>query len=126
MTATISSVNSGDKCQGKNLNRPKRAFASCTPKWQKFQQTLIIPSEKAAVAASESATYLYNRQYSHVYANRLVALRNRCWDAISKKRKEVGGSMSSPAAVEVKCVLELQEGKQVRCSLALEALGTYQ
>ena len=115
MTATISPNNndSANSLGGKHVKeRPKRAFAACTPKWQRFQQTLIIPSEKAAVSASETSTYLYNRQYSHVYANRLTALKNRCWNAIK--------SSSKSKAVEAKCVLELKEGMSMSVQVALQ------
>lgn len=70
MTATITSRTGGDQ--------PKRAFCSHQPKWQKFQPTLLKPETKKA-EQTEKETYQYQRQYSHVYSQRLTALRGRCW-----------------------------------------------
>jgi DNA polymerase delta subunit 2 len=59
-------------------NRPKRAFCSHQPKWQRFQPThLKLETKKAG--EKEKETYQYQRQYSHVYSQRLTALRSRCW-----------------------------------------------
>lgn len=70
MTATVTS-RTGD-------SRPKRAFCSHQPKWQRFQPTLLKPETKKA-EEKEKETYQYQRQYSHVYSQRLTALRGRCW-----------------------------------------------
>ena len=59
----------------------KRAFASHIPKWQRFQTSVALSSVKT----SESTTNVYQRQYSHVYANRLNELRSRCWDSVTNK-----------------------------------------
>ena len=67
-------------------NRPKRAFATHTPKWQKFQPKLMVPSGKAANVVSKQATeiYAYNRQYSHVYSLRLAVLNRRIWKTMAE------------------------------------------
>lgn len=81
-------------------DRPRRAFATHTPKWQRFQAKLIVPSGKAANAVSKQATdiYPYQRQYSSVYYQRLVALKPRCWKA-----------MEGESCTKVDRVLELRE-----------------
>jgi DNA polymerase delta subunit 2 len=62
---------------------PKRSFCSHTPKWQRFQATLIVPSEKAAGLSTQAKeVYVYQRQYSHVYDQRLAMLKPRCWEAL--------------------------------------------
>ena len=67
-------------------DRPKRAFATHTPKWQRFQTTLMVPSEKAAnVSKMATEVYAYHRQYSHVYDHRLTMLQPRCWEALEEK-----------------------------------------
>lgn len=58
--------------------KEKRAFASHIPKWQQFQTSVALSSVKT----SESATNVYQRQYAHVYANRLNELKSRCWDNV--------------------------------------------
>jgi DNA polymerase delta subunit 2 len=64
-----------------------------------------------AVSKSEKEIYAYNRQYSHVYDHRLVALKKRCWNAINKSQEEEEQqkSTTASAAKPVKCVLELLE-----------------
>jgi DNA polymerase delta subunit 2 len=66
-----------------NANRPKRAFATHTPKWQRFQPTLMVPSEKQQKNVIKEV-YAYQRQYSHVYSHRLVALKPRVEMAMNK------------------------------------------
>lgn len=70
MTVGYSSNDSSD--------RPKRAFCSHQPKWQRFQPTLLKPETKKA-ALQEQETYQYQRQYAHVYSQRLSVLGPRCW-----------------------------------------------
>jgi DNA polymerase delta subunit 2 len=90
---TVSIVDNNTNNDG---SRPKRAFATHTPKWQRFQSVLMVPSEKAAIAVSKQATevYAYSNQYSHVYDHRLVSLKPRCWQSMLKDKpsnvKEVG------------------------------------
>lgn len=70
MTVTVEST--------KSTNRPKRAFCSHIPKWQRFQPTLLKPETKKA-QQKDQEPYQYQRQYSHVYSHRLAALKPRCW-----------------------------------------------
>jgi len=70
MTASSNSSTVGD--------RPRRAFCSHQPKWQRFQPTLLKPESKTA-QQNDKESYQYQRQYSHVYSQRLTALRGRCW-----------------------------------------------
>jgi DNA polymerase delta subunit 2 len=81
---------------------PKRAFCSHQPKWQRFQPTLM-KSETKNAAQNEKETFQYQRQYSHVYSQRLTALRPRCWKSFET---------IAPAAEEytrTNRVLELRE-----------------
>lgn len=78
--------------------RPKRAFCSHQPKWQRYQPTLLQPETKKE-SQKELETYQYQRQYSHVYAQRLQALRGRCW-----KQMDDTGSYT-----RIHRVLELRE-----------------
>ena len=80
MTVAIAS----SSCSGMK-ERPKRAYATHIPKWQSFQPEMITPSEKASsVSKQEAETYAYNKQYSHVYHQRLTALKPRCWNIMMK------------------------------------------
>lgn len=89
--------------------RPVRASASHTPKWQRYQHTLIeSTSDKkstTSVGSKDKETYAYQKQYSHVYSHRLASLKGRCWDAL--RQVMVGSGPDTPK--EVKRVLELQE-----------------
>lgn len=78
MTATIATTGRAD--------RPRRAFATHVPKWQRFQSKFIVPSGKAAnkVSSQDTEIYPYQRQYSTVYFQRLSALKGRCWDAMGE------------------------------------------
>lgn len=81
--------------------KPKRAFATHTPKWQRFQTNLSMPTQKMA---QEATFHPYQRQYSHVYAQRLAMLKPRCLQTaqahVEKKKDNV---------VMVDRVLELRE-----------------
>ena len=93
MTATTSSLGKAE------ADLPKRSFCAHNPKWQRFQPTLIVPSEKAAgVALSSQAkeVYVYQRQYSHVYDQRLAMLKPRCWE-----------NLKDESATRVNRILEL-------------------
>jgi DNA polymerase delta subunit 2 len=65
----------------------KRAFASHTPKWQRFQTSVALSSVKTS--ESMHSSNVYQRQYSHVYANRLNELKPRCWDNAPENLKGV-------------------------------------
>lgn len=77
----------------------KRSFASHTPKWQRFQSTVNQISNKA----SDSTTHVYRRQYSHVYAQRLVMLKNRCWKLVPDGLHRINRVLD--LREDVKCVL---------------------
>ena len=57
----------------------KRAFATHTPRWQRFQTARSVST---STKAADSTTHAYQRQYSHVYAQRLVMLKERCLQAV--------------------------------------------
>lgn len=80
----------------------ERAFAAHKPAWQRFQtELLVVSKETAAVAAkSKQAIHPYQRQYAHVYHQRLAVLGPRCWDAIP----------ADAAKQRVQRILELKEG----------------
>lgn len=76
-----------------------RPAATHQPAWQRFQSSLIAPT--AAIGSLKDAQdHLYQRQYSHVYHQRLAMLGPRCWKAM----KDVN------AVTKVKRVLEIKEG----------------
>ena len=87
---------------------PKRAFCTHTPKWQRFQPTLIIPSEKAANSVAKTGTevYAYHRQYSHVYDQRLKMLKPRCWKALETA---VMSPTTTTKVTRINRILELRE-----------------
>lgn len=88
----------------------QRAFAKHTPKWQRFQTTLMLPSDKSAsqMGASGSSNkptlHPYQRQYAHVYHQRLAQLKTRCWQAIEAKVPGNDGDI-----VKVERILDLHE-----------------
>jgi DNA polymerase delta subunit 2 len=81
------------------IQNEKRAFASHTPKWQRFQTSVALSSVKT----SENGTNVYQRQYAHVYANRLNELKQRCWDNVPTS------DSNGVAVVRCERVLDLQE-----------------
>lgn len=88
-------------------HKKQRAFAKHTPKWQRFQTTLILPSDKSAsqmggVTKSSASLHPYQRQYSHVYHQRLAQLKPRCWEAV-----EALGDTED--IVKVERILDLRE-----------------
>ncbi len=83
-----------------SVDPPKRAFCSHQPKWQRYQASLLQPETKNA-SQKDQETYQYHRQYSHVYAQRLQVLRNRCW-----KQFDTSGS---DEYTRIYRVLELRE-----------------
>lgn len=94
--------------------RKERAYAEHQPKWQRFQTTLMKPATKTAAASIGSAKptlHPYQRQYAHVYHQRLEALKPRCWEAIdaaalSNTNDDMKGD--APAA-RMERILELRE-----------------
>lgn len=86
-----------------NLEEPvavTRAFVVHQPKWQRFQTTTTMTT-------SSNNKSPYQRQYAHVYHQRLAMLAPKCWnrvDQILSQEKEKDSS------VKVLRILELQEG----------------
>lgn len=124
MTATVQSAASPaatTTIQSAN-RRPTvvRAWASRTPKWQRFQPVRIQPSELAAggstsVEAKQKEVYTYQRQYSHVYHHRLTALRDRCWKQLEEHdNKDTAANDDSADVVRVNRILELKENQLSR------------
>jgi len=108
MTATVHPSSS------KGVDRPVRAFASRTPKWQRFQADMIQPTSDtgaASVESKEKELYTYQRQYSHVYSHRLLALKDRCWKQL---QNETNDDSDESGIVTVNRILELQESQLSR------------
>lgn len=76
-----------------------RAFSKHQPNWQRFQSNLVAPSSQIG-GDKNAAPNVYQRQYSHVYHQRLAALGPRCWE-----------NMLPSDLVQVKRILELKEGE---------------
>jgi DNA polymerase delta subunit 2 len=76
-----------------------RAYSKHQPNWQRFQSDLVIPSSNVG-GDKNAAPNVYQRQYSHVYHQRLAALGPRCWE-----------TMLPSDVVQVKRILELKEGE---------------
>jgi DNA polymerase delta subunit 2 len=91
----------------------QRAFCAHQPKWQRFQTSLLVASTQSAAATAASKVQVkvdvhpYQRQYAHVYHERLEVLGPRCWEAIPVEEKE---DKKSIAIARVQRILELQEG----------------
>ncbi|KAG7368725.1 DNA polymerase alpha/epsilon subunit B [Nitzschia inconspicua] len=103
-----------------------RAWASRTPKWQRFQPVRIQPNESTttSVESKQKEVFAYQRQYSHVYHHRLMALRDRCWKqlAVNDGTKTNNNNNSTTnlddsnpmTAVRVNRILELKEDQLSR------------
>lgn len=76
-----------------------RAFSKHQPNWQRFQSDLVLPSSHIG-GDRNAAPNVYQRQYSHVYHQRLSALGPRCWK-----------SMLPSDLTQVQRILELKEGE---------------
>ncbi|VEU38538.1 unnamed protein product [Pseudo-nitzschia multistriata] len=105
-------------------DRPVRSFASYTPRWQRFQTQAgstagknptgkenaptggsnKSSSSSSTVRSSEQKVVPYQRQYSHVYAHRLAALKDRCWRALNRLPEGGSGGVKS-----VDRIIELKE-----------------
>jgi DNA polymerase delta subunit 2 len=91
----------------------QRAFCAHQPKWQRFQTSLLVASTQSAAATAASKApvkvdvHPYQRQYAHVYHERLEVLGPRCWENIPEESKD-GTNKNSIARVAR--ILELQEG----------------
>mmetsp|Transcript_7608 Transcript_7608/g.11622 ORF Transcript_7608/g.11622 Transcript_7608/m.11622 type:complete len:433 (+) Transcript_7608:91-1389(+) len=74
MTGPMKVQNSNDDDSHEGTESTRRSFASHTPKWQRFQTSVLLASMKTSEASTNT---IYQRQYSHVYANRLNELKKR-------------------------------------------------
>jgi DNA polymerase delta subunit 2 len=84
------------------LKPVNRAFAVYTPLWQKFQTDVTLESLKISETGSSSQLHHpYQRQYSHVYAQRLAQLKPRCLDSIPNDDDNIAA---------VSRILDLREG----------------
>lgn len=93
-------------------NKVKRAFATHTPMWQRFQTDVTLSSLKT----SDVQQNVYQRQYSHVYAQRLAMLKPRCLEAVPKDIPRVARVLDlredSPGVVVGTLVKECQDDKE--------------
>ena len=76
-----------------------RAFSKHQPNWQRFQSDLLLPSSQVG-GDKNAAPNVYQRQYSHVYHQRLAVLGPRCWE-----------NMLPCDLTQVQRILELKEGE---------------
>lgn len=97
--------------------RKERAYAEHQPKWQRFQTSLMKPATKTAAASAGSnakpVLHPYQRQYAHVYHQRLAALKPRCWETFDKKAANNKSGLSDDDGLEppqrMERILELRE-----------------
>ena len=103
--------------------RKERAYAEHQPKWQRFQTSLMKPATKTAAAsagAPKPTLHPYQRQYAHVYHQRLAALKPRCWetmdqDAPSSNNSNVEDDDNPEAGIaRMDRILELRENVRSR------------
>mmetsp|Transcript_18437 Transcript_18437/g.36618 ORF Transcript_18437/g.36618 Transcript_18437/m.36618 type:complete len:581 (+) Transcript_18437:105-1847(+) len=95
---------------------PTRAHIPFLPSWQRFHE-FAAPKESsnsggdAATTPAASQHHPYARQYSHIYAARLAALRDRC---VSNAQRTLDVSSSSSenvgSAEVVEQIIEVKEG----------------
>jgi len=81
-----------------------RLYAECVPAWQRFQTDLMVPTNQAANKVKTTTIHPYQRQYAHVYHQRLSMLGPRLW-----KRMEAATDASNTSIDKVARILELQE-----------------
>ena len=102
--------------------RPRRSYAEPVPAWQRFQTDLMIPSTQAAIHNNKNgiATVIhpYQRQYAHVYHQRLAQLGPVLWDRILRHAATDNHKNDTTTAMEqeeeeewikVERILELRE-----------------
>jgi len=82
-------------------NPPVRLFAKHVPAWQRFQTDLMVPTGKAANKVSTTTVHPYQRQYAHVYNQRLAMLSPVVWQRVEEDNKE--------GVIKVPRILELRE-----------------
>lgn len=94
------------------IAQTQRAYATFTPKWQRFQSTLIISSTQVSSSkkGEKQQLFPYQRQYSHVYHQRLAVLGPRCWERIDEEQKQHEmNDADENKVVKVQRILELRE-----------------
>jgi hypothetical protein len=79
----------------------QRAFCAHQPKWQRFQTSLLVASTVSAAATLANSAnnnkvdvHPYQRQYAHVYHERLEVLGPRCWEAIPEEEVDSKNSIA--------------------------------
>ncbi|KAL7580135.1 hypothetical protein ACA910_012892 [Epithemia clementina (nom. ined.)] len=87
----------------------QRPSASYRPHWQRFQTALITPTNQVGAAAAannqKSEVHPYQRQYSHVYHQRLTQLAPRCRKAFQEMQEH----SQSEKVRRVERLLELED-----------------
>lgn len=78
----------------------QRSSIERTPKWQRFQTNLM--KSTSVVAKADKETHPYQRQYAHVYHQRLATLGPRCWQQ---------PAVEASKSLKVKRILELPENQ---------------
>lgn len=81
-----------------------RLYAKHVPAWQRFQTDLMVPTNQAANKVSTTTVHPYQRQYAHVYNQRLAVL-----GPLVRKRMDDANNDKKQGAVEVPRILELRE-----------------
>ena len=95
--------------------RPRRSYAEHVPAWQRFQTDLMIPSNQAAIHSNKNgiATVIhpYQRQYAHVYHQRLAQLGPVLWERIraSDHKNDTAMEQEEEEWIKVERILELRE-----------------
>jgi len=91
-----------------------RLFAEHVPTWQRFQTDLMVPSLASANSQKKSATaptiHPYQRQYAHVYHQRLAMLGPLVWKRL--QRMEEQQQLGTQAVTKVARILELREDEE--------------
>jgi len=93
----------------------ERSYIEHEPKWQRFQATTTTTASGAAAcggggkaASAGPSPHPYQRQYSHVYHQRLAMLGPRCWEQVELQESN---ATESEQAEHVKRILDLKEGQ---------------
>mmetsp|Transcript_18421 Transcript_18421/g.25546 ORF Transcript_18421/g.25546 Transcript_18421/m.25546 type:complete len:90 (-) Transcript_18421:10-279(-) len=68
----------------------RRLKADMTPQWQRFQQSIVMPAlgQKNKTPKQQNLAetiHPYQRQYSHVYQQRLRVLKPKCLQTFEEK-----------------------------------------
>lgn len=97
---TLTTTNSNNS----NDDIIKRAFATHTPMWQRFS-TDVSTNSASLQQQTDTSQSVYQRQYSHVYAQRLSMLKPRCLLLLKASLQEI-------PRIVVGRVLELSSQKE--------------